>query len=110
MSRQERYEPKPTDKKGRLRNKTLAFRMSEEEYAEVETRSKLCGYKWKQDYILDAILKPSVTARANPMMLVQFRKQLSRIIELLEQAELTDSEREEIFSSVRIMKEILEAF
>lgn len=40
----------------------------------------------KQDYILDAILKPYVVARANPMMLVQFRKHLNRIIELLEQS------------------------
>jgi hypothetical protein len=100
----------PIDKRGRLRDKTIAFRLSESEYKALGLRANLCGYRWKQDYLIDVGLNSKVTAHANPKMLVNFRRQLERIIELLNQSALSESEKDEMLDSVSIMKEILEAF
>ena len=61
------------------RNVTIAFRMSPEENAELDLRVKLCGYQTRQEYIIESVLHQKVTAVGNPLMLVQFRKQLRGI-------------------------------
>ena len=83
MGRSPKDSRSKVDKYDRIRNRTIAFRLSEAEYTAVELKAGLCGYRGKQDYILDAILNNSVTATANPMMLVQFRRQLRQISEQL---------------------------
>ena len=95
MGRSPKDSRSKVDKYDRIRNRTIAFRLSEAEYTAVELKAGLCGYRWKQDHILDAILNNSVTATANPMMLVQFRRQLRQISEQLEHSSLTDEERDE---------------
>ena len=110
MGRSPKDSRSKVDKYDRIRNRTIAFRLSEAEYTAVELKAGLCGYRWKQDYILDAILNNSVTATANPMILVQFRRQLRQISEQLEHSSLTDEERDELHISINIMREILEAF
>ena len=47
---------KKKDDKNRWRNKTIAFRGSPEEAAELDKRWKLCGYATKQDYLIDSML------------------------------------------------------
>ena len=39
------------DSKNRWRNKSIAFRGSPEEAAELDKRWRLCGYSSKQDYL-----------------------------------------------------------
>ena len=70
---------KNRDNKNRWRNVTIAFRMSPEENAELDLRVKLCGYQTRQEYIIESVLQQKVTAVGNPLMLVQFRKQLRGI-------------------------------
>ena len=67
---------KNRDNKNRWRNVTIAFRMSPEENEELDLRVKLCGYQTRQEYIIESVLHQKVTAVGNPLMLVQFRKQL----------------------------------
>lgn len=74
---------KNRDSKNRWRNVTIAFRMSPEEDAELDLRVKLCGYQTRQEYIIESVLHQKVTAVGNPLMLVQFRKQLKGIEEEL---------------------------
>ena len=62
---------------------TIAFRMSPEENEELDLRVKLCGYQTRQEYIIESVLHQKVTAVGNPLMLVQFRKQLRGIEEEL---------------------------
>ena len=66
---------KNRDNKNRWRNVTIAFRMSPEENEELDLKLKLCGYQ-QQEYIIESVLHQKVTAVGNPLMLVQFRKQL----------------------------------
>ena len=74
---------KNRDNKNRWRNVTIAFRMSPEENEELDLRVKLCGYQTRQEYIIESVLHQKVTAVGNPLMLVQFRKQLRGIEEEL---------------------------
>jgi len=98
------------DKKNRLRSKTIAFRSSPEEAEEIEKRWKLCGYSTKQDYILDSVLNQQVIAKGNPRMLIQFRTEISNILEELRRIQTFTEMDDEILISVRTMLEILEAF
>ena len=55
---------KKKDDKNRWRNKTIAFRGSPEEAAELDKRCKLCGYATKQDYLIDSMLHQQVVAKS----------------------------------------------
>ena len=101
---------KRRDEKGRLRNKTIAFRASPEEAEELDRRVRLCGARTKQDYLLESVLKQRITAVGNPRMLTQFRIQLTEIIVELRRINKLDEIPEELFTPVRTMLEILEAF
>ena len=69
------------------RNVTIAFRMSPEENEELNNRVKLSGFRTKQDYIIQSVLHQKVVATGNPLMLVQFRKNLQQIERELERIE-----------------------
>ena len=48
---------KSKDKYGRVREVTVAFRMSQAESEEFDKRVRLCGYKKRQDFIIDSVLE-----------------------------------------------------
>ena len=56
---------KNRDNKNRWRNVTIAFRMSPEENEELDLRVKLCGYRTRQEYIIESVLHQKVTAVGN---------------------------------------------
>ena len=56
---------KNLDKHNRWRNKTVAFRVSPEEDAQIETAVKLTGLT-KQDYIIRRLLCRDVEVQGNP--------------------------------------------
>lgn len=101
---------KKLDKKGRFRCETIAYRCSPEERAELDKRWKLMGYATKQDYVLDSVLNNQVIAKGNPMMLVSFRQEFRVILSELNRIDTADEIDEELFTPVRTMLEILEAF
>ena len=96
--------------KGRLRTVTIAFRMSPEESNEFDKRVKLCGYKNRQEFIIESILHQKIVTRGNPLMLVQFRKQLQHIEDELQRLQPGEQIDEELFVPMRTMIEILEGF
>ena len=101
---------KNMDSKNRWRNVTIAFRMSPEENEELDLRVKLCGYQTRQEYIIESVLHQKITAVGNPLMLVQFRKQLRGIEEELKRLTTLEDADEELFTPIRTMLEILNAF
>lgn len=101
---------KKKDDKNRWRNKTIAFRGSPEEAAELDKRWKLCGYATKQDYLIDSMLHQQVVAKGNPMMLVTFRDELHAILHELRRIRDVSEMDEELLTPIRTMLEILEAF
>ena len=98
------------DKKGRWRNKIVAFRMSPEEALELDDRVRLCGARTKQDYLVESALYQRVVAKGNTMMLVQFQNDLIHIQEELMRLNSIDEMDEELLTPIRTMLEILEAF
>ena len=101
---------KNKDEKGRWRNKVIAFRISPEEDEELNRRYKLCGFRTKQEFLIQSVLHQKVTAIGNPFMMVQFRKQLFEILNELERIQSQDEMSEELFTPIRTMLEILEGF
>ena len=101
---------KNRDDKNRWRNVTIAFRMSQEENEELNNRVKLSGFRTKQDYIIQSVLHQKVVVTGNPLMLVQFRKNLQQIERELERIEKTSDMDGELLTPIRSMLEILEEF
>ena len=101
---------KNKDDHNRLRSRTIAFRMSPEEEAELNDRVKLLGYRTKQDYLIYAVLHNEVNAVGNALMLVQFRKDLREILTELKRLNSVSEMDEELMTPVRTMLEILRAF
>ena len=56
---------KVMDKQGRWRNKTVAFRISPEEDAMLETAVRASGLT-KQDYIIRRLQKKTIVVQGNP--------------------------------------------
>lgn len=101
---------KKKDEKNRWRNRTIAFRLSPGEEAELNERVRLLGYQIKQDYIVEAVLHNEVYAVGNPLMLLQFRKSLQNIEKEL--IRITDASEigVELLEPIRTMLQIMEAF
>ena len=66
------------DAQGRWRNKTVAFRMSSEEDAQLERAVALSGLT-KQDYIIHRIQCRDVVVHGNPRVYKALRNQLDAV-------------------------------
>ena len=73
---------KNLDKHNRWRNKTVAFRVSPEEDAQIETAVKLTGLT-KQDYIIRRLLCRDVVVQGNPRVYKALRDQLAAVLDEL---------------------------
>ncbi len=72
---------KNLDKKGRIRNKVIAFRMSPEENELLDRKVLLSGHT-KQDYIISCILNKEIAVYGNPYVFRSLHDELVRIIEI----------------------------
>lgn len=98
------------DGKGRLRTVTVAFRMSPEESEEFDKRVKLCRCKNRQDFIIESLLHQKIVTRGNPLMMVQFRKNLQNIEKELQRLQVGDQIDKELFAPIRTMIDILDGY
>ena len=73
---------KNLDKHNRWRNKTVAFRVSPEEDAQIEIAVKLSGLT-KQDYIIKRLLCKDVVVQGNPRVYKALRDQLAAVLDEL---------------------------
>ena len=79
---------KNLDSHNRWRNKTVAFRVSPEEDAQIETFVKLSGLT-KQDYITRRLTCKDVVVQGNPRVYKALRDQLAAVLdELLDVVEM----------------------
>ena len=72
------------DRKGRWRNKVVAFRVSPEEDELLETKVRLSGLT-KQDYIISRLLEKEITVVGNPRVYKALRNQMKSIYEETDQ-------------------------
>lgn len=73
---------KNIDSQGRWRNKTVAFRVSPEEDAQLERFIRLSGLT-KQDYITRRLLCQDVVIQGNPRVYKALRDQLAAVLDEL---------------------------
>lgn len=93
---------KRTDKKNRWRNKVVAFRMSPQEAAELDTMVSLSGLS-KQDYLIQCCLQHEIKVVCGRKVARQMQMYLEAVLE-----ELQFSEDEEVNEEVLVpLKHIL---
>mgnify|MGYP002747652954 CR=1 FL=1 len=97
---------KNLDKHNRWRNKTVAFRVSPEEDAQIETAVKLTGLT-KQDYIIRRLLCRDVVVQGNPRVYKALRNQLAAVLEELRRIEAGKDVDLELLDLIEMIADIL---
>ena len=93
---------KNRDNHNRLRNKTVAFRVSPEEDAQIETFVKLYGLT-KQDYITRRLLCRDVVVQGNPRVYKALKNQMAAIYEELKRLEALSPDNDELLYTLQVI-------
>ncbi len=97
---------KNLDYKGRWRNKTVAFRVSEEEAKLIDTQVALSGLT-KQDYIVRRLQCRDVVVQGNPRVYKALRNQMADIYEELKRLERCSEANDELLYTIQLIAEIM---
>ena len=98
---------KNRDNHNRWRNKTVAFRVSPEEDAQIETFVKLSGLT-KQDYITRRLICKDVVVQGNPRVYKALRDQLAAVLNELRHIEAGDSVSDELLDVIEMIAAIMD--
>ncbi len=98
---------KNRDNHNRWRNKTVAFRVSPEEDAQIETFVKLSGLT-KQDYITRRLICKDVVVQGNPRVYKALRDQLATVLNELRRIEAGDSVSDELLDVIEMIAAIMD--
>ena len=94
------------DGHNRWRNKTVAFRVSPEEDAQIETMVRLSGLT-KQDYIIRRLLCRDVVVQGNPRVYKALRDQLAAVLDELRRIEAGSGMDDELLDTIRMIATIM---
>ncbi|MDD3138400.1 MAG: mobilization protein [Lachnospiraceae bacterium] len=94
------------DYQGRWRNKTVAFRVSEEEGKLLDDCVRLSGLT-KQDYIIRRLLHREVVVQGNPRVYKALRNQMAEMYEEMKRMERSDEASEEFLYTLQLVAETL---
>ena len=83
---------KNLDKQNRFRSKTVAFRVSPEEWEHFETVVKLSGLS-KQDYLINRISERDIVVQGNPRVYKALRDKLSDVLAELKRIDGLDMDK-----------------
>ena len=97
---------KNLDYKGRWRNKTVAFRVSEKEAKLIDTQVALSGLT-KQDYIIRRLQCREVVVQGNPRVYKALRNQMADIYEELKRLEQGSEVNDELLYTIQLIAEIM---
>ena len=97
---------KVMDRQGRWRNKTVAFRVSPEEDALIETAVRLSGLP-KQDYILRRLQEKEVVVQGNPRVYKALKDELRKVLEELQRIEAGESVNEDLLEVITLLAETM---
>ena len=98
------------DEKGRWRNYTVAFRVSPEEWEGITEEVRLSGYETRQQFICDSLLHHEIKANGNPVMFLNFKKDLEYIYAELRRIERKQELDERWLDTLEKMLQIMESF
>ena len=98
---------KNLDQRNRWRSKTVAFRVSPEEDAQIETAVQLSGLT-KQDYITRRLLCREIVVQGNPRVYKALRNELNSVLEELKRIEAGQSIDGELLETIRLISTTLD--
>ena len=98
---------KNRDNKNRWRNKTVAFRVSPEEDAQIETAVRLSGLT-KQDYITRRLLCREVVVQGNPRVYKALRNEFAAVLAELQRIEAGGGVDGELLDTIRLITAIMD--
>ena len=94
---------KNLDNYNRFRSKTVAFRVSPEEWEQFQIAVKLSGLT-KQDYMIKRIFERDIVVQGNPRVYKALRNQLSEVLEELKRIDEIDAIRfEELLDTINLI-------
>ena len=97
---------KSLDSKGRWRSRTVSFRMSPDEYTQLETFARLSGLT-KQDYIISKLLNREVVVQGNPRVYKALRNELAAVLAELRRIENGEKIDEDLLTLIDQIANIL---
>ena len=97
---------KNRDEHKRWRNKTVAFRVSPEEDAQIERYVQLSGLT-KQDYITRRLTHKDVVVQGNPRVFKALRNQLAEVLLELQRIETCGAVNDELLDLIEMIADIL---
>ena len=98
---------KNRDNKNRWRNKTVVFRVSPEEDAQIETAVRLSGLT-KQGYITRRLLCREVVVQGNPRVYKALRNEFAAVLAELQRIEAGGGVDGELLGTIRLIASILD--
>ena len=90
------------DAKGRWRNRTVGFRVSEEEAKMIDRMVALSGLT-KQEYIVRKLMDWEVTVQGNPRVYKALRDQLAAVLTELQRIENADGVTDELLELIELI-------
>ena len=97
---------KNKDEHNRWRNKTVAFRVSPEEWEQIERYVQLSGLT-KQDYITRRLTHREVIVQGNPRVFKALRNQLADVLSELQRIEAGGEVNDELLDVIEMIADIL---
>lgn len=97
---------KNKDEHNRWRNKTVAFRVSPEEWEQIERYVQLSGLT-KQDYITRRLTHREVIVQGNPRVFKVLRNQLADVLSELQRIEAGGEVNDELLDVIEMIADIL---
>ena len=98
---------KNLDNHNRWRNRTVAFRVSDEENAQIDIAVKLTGLT-KQDYITRRLLCKDVAVQGNPRVFKALRDQLFAVLQQLQRIEAGEGIEDELLDTINLIANIMD--
>ena len=93
---------KNIDNHKRWRNKTVAFRVSPEEWDHIETKVQLSGLS-KQDYITRRLLCRDVVVQGNPRVYKALKNQMVEILAVLQRISTVEQLDDELMDTIHLI-------
>lgn len=98
---------KNRDNKNRWRNKTVAFRVSPEEDAQIEAQVRLTGLT-KQDYITRRLTCRDVVVQGNPRVYKALRNELTALLAELRRIEAGNGIDDDLMDTIHMIAGVME--
>ena len=98
---------KNMDKHNRWRNRTVAFRVSEEENAQINTFVKLAGTT-KQNYVTQRLLCHDVIVQGNPRVYKALKEQLATVLAELQRIDTGAGVSDDLLDTIRMIARIMD--